>query len=85
MEDAVRQYPVDSSVQVLYRAFELPFSLFQCVAKFIPWPRMWDSLLPMLHKRCNIDANEAIRGALSIMDEVLTDLLVSDDPLQVSL
>lgn len=38
----------------------------------------------MLHRRCNIDANEAIRGALGIMDEVLTDLLISPEALQVS-
>jgi len=29
--------------------------------------------------RCNIDPNEAIRGALQIMDEVLTDLGISHD------
>jgi hypothetical protein len=45
---------------------------------------MWETLLPMLHRRCNIDSNEAIRGALGIMDEVLTDLPISPDALQVS-
>jgi hypothetical protein len=72
----------NNATQVLHRSFELPLSLFQHVCKFIPWPRMWDVLLPMLHKRCHIDPNEAIRGALGVMDEILTDLRVSSDPVQ---
>ena len=70
------------SQETLCRALELPFPLFRHIERFLPWPRMWGPLLPILHKRCHVDANEALRGALSIMDEVLTDLGVSNDPVQ---
>ncbi|TFJ82200.1 hypothetical protein NSK_006529 [Nannochloropsis salina CCMP1776] len=68
--------------EVLCRAMELPFPLFRHIERFIPWPRLWGPLLPILHKRCHVDANEALRGALGIMDEVLTDLNVSTDAVQ---
>ncbi len=70
------------SQAMLARAMTLPFPLFQHIARYLPWPRMWGPLLPILHKRCHVDANEALRGALTIMNEVLTDLNVSTDPVQ---
>jgi hypothetical protein len=73
---------VRRSQEVLCRAMELPFPLFRHIERFIPWPRLWGPLLPILHKRCHVDANEALRGALGIMDEVLTDLNVSTDAVQ---
>lgn len=72
----------DKSTQALYRTFELPFSLFQCVTKYLPWPRMWSTTLDMLSKRCNIDPNEAIKGALSVIDEILTDMNFCDSNAQ---
>lgn len=80
----INQYRLDNSVAVLHRTFELPSSLFRHIVKFIPWPRMWETVCPMLLRRCNIDPNEAIRGALSIMDEVLTDLNISKDSNQTN-
>jgi len=67
---------------VLAKAFDLPAPLFRLVVSYVPWPRMWEAQLPLLHKRCTVDANEALRGALGIMDEVFTDLGVSDAPEQ---
>lgn len=70
--------PAQKRQVVLAKAFELPTPLFRLVVQFVPWPRTWESQLRLLHKRCNVDANEALRGALGIMDEVFTDLCVSD-------
>mmetsp|Transcript_7720 Transcript_7720/g.11628 ORF Transcript_7720/g.11628 Transcript_7720/m.11628 type:complete len:655 (+) Transcript_7720:109-2073(+) len=62
---------------VLKRCLYLPKSLYERIVEFIPMPRLWEDNLSRLRKRCYIDANESVKGALQLIDEVFTDLCIN--------
>jgi len=68
--------------QTLWRSLGLSQPLFRHIVEFLPLPRLWETTLVKLRRRCHIDPNEAIRGGLKIIDEILTDLLISRDHVQ---
>ncbi|CBN74287.1 conserved unknown protein [Ectocarpus siliculosus] len=67
-----------ASLSMLIRSLISPISsnraVFEHIASFIPLPRLWDTSLEKIRRRCHIDATEAIREAFRIIDEVLADL-----------
>ncbi|CAM9945556.1 unnamed protein product, partial [Hapterophycus canaliculatus] len=66
------------SLSILIRSLISPVSsnraVFEHIVSFIPLPRLWDTSLDKIRRRCHIDATEAIREAFRIIDEVLADL-----------
>jgi len=71
-----------STCRLLLNTFGLSQPLFHVIIQFMPLPRIWDATLVKLRRRCHIDPNEAVRGGLKIIDEILTDLIISKDRIQ---
>ncbi|CAM9543935.1 unnamed protein product, partial [Phaeothamnion confervicola] len=42
----------------------------------MPLPRLWRTELQRLQRRCNTNATEAVNGAMRMIDEIFTDLVL---------
>ena len=60
----------------MLEARPLPLALFAVICDYLPAPRLWRLEVERLERRVRIDAHDAAsRGALTVLDEVFTDLL----------
>jgi hypothetical protein len=67
------------SLKMLGRSMQLTRPLFERVMEFLPLPRLWQGTVVRLRNQCHIDADEAIRGAVQLMNEVFNDALQLKD------
>ncbi|CAM9522052.1 unnamed protein product, partial [Chrysoparadoxa australica] len=77
-EPAISDQP-QQPIPLLLRSLQLTQPLFERIVEYLPLPRLWEATLGQLRRRCHIDASEAIRGSLQLMDEIFTDLLLLPD------
>ena len=66
------QYRMKSTTALL-RTMTLPEPLMQTVAQFLPLPYLWEKRTGLLAKRAAANADQAISGALDLMDEILEE------------
>lgn len=61
------------STTALLRTMMLPEPLVQTVAQFLPLPSLFEKRIGMLAKRSAVNPDDAVGGALDLMDEILEE------------
>lgn len=60
--------------QAMLRLMALPApEIVELVAKFLPYPNLWEVRIGMLTKRAVVDSNAAVSSCLDLIDEILEE------------
>ena len=67
------------SYHVLSRATRLPHTIFRKVVEFMPLPHIWLAQLHRLTRRAEKHPDEATRGSIELMKEIVHEIIYDDD------
>lgn len=61
------------STTALLRTMTLPEPLVEMISQYLPLPHLWEKQIGMLAKRASVNADDAVSGALDLIDEILEE------------